>query len=257
MMQQAPPAATPAASEGRGNDHTKEDSRTIAFSDSRAWLGKLQTRTEVSFVSEPPNRSPEGARELQKVTSLGPLEGTDLVVARSFADSLLSLKQESLLAHQRSMSPTSLSDAWKEADLLLDVEVALAIQEQLRTGSYLVIPTKQQVPDVEGSIKFTMGVKSKGVTVNAVFVLLLADHPSVAGLHSYRRSVERALVDATIASFNSKPLGERQDMVRRYDATSTMAHQSAEDVAFRNQWFPLDVMVHRETWTMARRPGQE
>ena len=231
--------------------------RAIPVEHSREWLSKLKTRTEVAFVTEPTPEAPESLVELKKLTSLGPLEGPDLAVAKSFADSLLRGKQESLLAHQQSMSPASLSDAYQEADLVLDVEVALAIQEQLRRGSYLVLPPLQQVPDIPGSIKFTMGVKSNGRTANAVFVLLLSDHPSLAALHSYRGSVEQALVDDTIASFNAKPLDERQAMARRHDAIVQMSHQSADDVAFYRQWFPTGATLDRSTWTLGRRPGHQ
>lgn len=225
----------------------------VGFADQETWLGRLQSRAEVSFVRESVPGVPGDV--LERLASLGPLEGKDLDVAKAFAHSLLTGAQDALVSHRRSMSLTSLRDAYREADLLMDVEVALAVQECLRAGGYLVLPTQQRVPAVAGTVKFEMGVMANGQQANAVFVLSLSDLPSLAMAHSYRYSVEQALVDERILSFNLKELSERKAMIERNDSIMTMSNPSSGDIAFQRQWFPVGVIADREAWILVRRPS--
>jgi len=245
------------AAEGNGHpaDTTPRNTADpIPFDETAEWLGKLRTKANVSFVQSGVGRADQAQdKVVQKLTTLGPLNPEDRAAVEPLLASLVSLHQGSLLRFQRTMSSASIRDALEEAGLLLDVEVALAAQARLLTGDYIVLATGQEVPPIPDTLRLVMGVHFEGKPANACFLFPLADNPGLRSLRDYRDAVESAWIDDVVTRFNSKPMDERADLIRRRDAFVASPNTSTpQDLAVMREWFPPQLHIDPQSYLLVR-----
>ncbi len=222
----------------------------IPFENTGDWLGKLRTKAEVSFVREAKD-SAAPREEILKLTSLGRLEGQDLVFALEMAATLYQTRTSTLATFQQNMQRDSLRDAHREAVMLKEVEVALAVGQQLKSGDYFVLPLGQTLPEVSGE-RLSFGIMHGGKQATAFFIFDGKAYPQIGEMRKYERGVRSAWIDDLVTKFNTRPFAERQELLSKHDRLLELPAnaRASEDQNFLLEMFPIGVGIDVTTSTL-------
>lgn len=229
---------------------------SFPFADTEGWTARLRTRAEVRFVPGDPEAPPEEPW-LPTLTSLGPLEGAELVTLKSFADSLYTARAKALSDHQAQMDPTNLRDARTEAECVYRLEAALAIQQAIAAGHYIVLPKGQEMPQGSAEELTRWGCTKDGQRAVAWFVLGDKEYPALAEIRRYVATAATAFREDVVNRFNGLPLAQRQSILERKRDLDAAGPSSwtPEDMDFVQRWFPDFVATDPQNATMrATRP---
>lgn len=214
------------------------------------WAEHLRTEAGTRFL---PNPRVEDVATNAPAPATSSLGATDRAAVAALLASMVSLRREDLQRFQQSLSPSSIRDAFEEASLLLDMEVARAAQIRLLTDDFVVLASGQEVPPTADILQLVMGIRREGKPANALFLFPSATNPHLHSLRDYRSALESAWIDDVLNRFNQKPLDERAALVRHRDAYASAPNTSTPEVlAVMREWFPPQLRIDPQSFLLAR-----
>lgn len=242
------PSARPPRPVGAADTAAADSAAALGYD--LGWAEHLRTEAGARFL---PNLRVEDVAPNAPAPVTRPLDATDRSAVAALLASMVSLRREDLQRFQQSLSPSSIRDAFEEASLLLDMEVARAAQIRLLTDDFVVLASGEEVPPTADNFQLVLGIRREGKPANALFLFPPANNPNLHSLRDYRSALESAWIDDVVTRFNQKPLDERAALVRHRDAYASSPNTSTpEDLAVMREWFPPQLRIDPQSFRLAR-----